>query len=266
MKRSSQKKLLSLSAAMTAVTFAIWAADPFSQLGISESEAGQKLLDVVAKNSMPYGTPVSMFKTLSGPARGSLVQELGAWAKTYAISSAFRTAYAAYRTSVAPEAPKFEGTVDDEFNRKKASDAAQMAESKKGLEQLPADLRKQAEDAMKQAADMMNTPEMQKMIRDGIAASRRQAQEQYQEALATWQSTYPENPNPLIAKQLRRFLEASADVDFNAELVSKGPKMVFANPQYEKKSRDWKLCFRAGREAVAAGRTIATAWLKELGG
>lgn len=260
------KKLISVSAAMTAVTLTFWAADRFSQLGVSESEAGQKFLDAVAKNSMPYGTPASMFKTLSGPARGALVQELGAWAKSYATSSAFRTAYAAYRTSVAPEAPKFEGTVDEEFNRKKASDAAQMAESKKGLEKLPADMRKQAEEAMKQAADMMNTPEMQKMIREGIASSRRQAQEQYQEALATWQSTYPENPNSLIAKQLRRFLEASADVDFGAELVSKGPKMVFVNPEYEKRSRDWKLCFRLGREAVTEGRTIANAWLKELGG
>jgi hypothetical protein len=251
---------------MTAMTFALWAADPFSQLGISEREASQSLLNAVTRGATPYGTPVSMFKTLSGPARGALVQELGAWAKTYAMSAGFRAAYAEYRTSVAPEAPKFEGTVDDEFNRKKASDAAQMAESKKGLEKLPADMRKQAEEAMKQAADMMNTPEMQKLIREGIASSRSQAQEQYQEAMANWQSTFPENPNALIAKQLRRFLEASADVDFNAELVSKGPKMVFANPEYEKKSRDWKFYFRAGREAVAAGRTIATAWLKELGG
>jgi hypothetical protein len=124
MKRSSLKKLLSLSAAMTAVTLALWAADPFSQLGMSESEAGQKIMDAVTKGAIPYGTPVSMFKTLSGSARGALVQELGAWAKTYSKSAGFRTAYAAYRTSIAPEAPKFEGTVDDEFNRKKASDAA----------------------------------------------------------------------------------------------------------------------------------------------
>lgn len=264
MTQPSFARLLSVSAAITAVTLALWAADPFSQLGISESEASQRLLEAVTQNRRPYGSPVSMFKTMSGPARGALVQELGEWAKTYAVSAGFRTAYAAYRTSVAPEAPKFEGTVDEEFNRKKASDAAQMAESRKGLEKLPADMRKQAEDAMKQAADMMNTPEMQKLIREGIVSSRRQAQEQYQESLANWQSMYPENPNAQIAKQLRRFLQSSGDVDFDAELVSKGPKMVFANPVYEKKPGDWKFYFRVGREAVTAGRSIATAWLKEL--
>ena len=42
--------------------------------------------------------------------------------------------------------------------------------------------------------------------------------------------------------------------------------MKFANPAYEQKPTEWKLCFRAGREPVEAAKALATAWLKEIGG
>ena len=34
--------------------------------------------------------------------------------------------------------------------------------------------------------------------------------------------------------------------------------------QYEQQSGDWKMCFRAGREATATARTAAAAWLKDV--
>jgi hypothetical protein len=69
----------------------------------------------------------------------------------------------------------------------------------------------------------------------------------------------------LIAKRLREFLAVSADVDFAAKLTSKNGKMIFENPSYEQKPGQWKMCFRAGKDATAAARAAAQAWLKELG-
>jgi hypothetical protein len=40
--------------------------------------------------------------------------------------------------------------------------------------------------------------------------------------------------------------------------------MRFVNQAYERKDGNWKLCYRAGRETVAAVRSAAQAWLKEL--
>ena len=42
--------------------------------------------------------------------------------------------------------------------------------------------------------------------------------------------------------------------------------MVSENPAYERKPGQWKMCYRAGKEATAAARAAVQAWLKELGG
>ena len=65
-------------------------------------------------------------------------------------------------------------------------------------------------------------------------------------------------------KRLREFLDVSGDVNFEAELAPNDDRHRFAEPQYEQKSSAWKLCYRAGKEAVSAARTFATAWLGEL--
>lgn len=71
---------------------------------------------------------------------------------------------------------------------------------------------------------------------------------------------YPADPNKLIKKRLEEFLEVSGSVDFDARLNGR----MFANPEYESKSDKWKMCYRAGKEVVAAARDEAQKWLKEL--
>jgi hypothetical protein len=68
-----------------------------------------------------------------------------------------------------------------------------------------------------------------------------------------------------VANVLQQFLAAGADVDFDAKLTPSGGAMTFVNPDYEQKSSEWKMCFRAGRAPVAAARAAGQAWLKELG-
>lgn len=71
---------------------------------------------------------------------------------------------------------------------------------------------------------------------------------------------YPSDANVLIKQRLQEFLSISATVDFNAQLNGS----MFANPEYEAKSGQWKMCFRAGKAVVEAAREEAQAWLKEL--
>src|SRR5262249_34386946 len=71
---------------------------------------------------------------------------------------------------------------------------------------------------------------------------------------------------PVVARRLREFLQLSADVDFDARLKTQDGRSVFENPAYQAKSSQWKMCFRAGREATAAARAAVQAWLTELGG
>jgi len=70
----------------------------------------------------------------------------------------------------------------------------------------------------------------------------------------------PADPNELIKKRLEKFMEISATVDFEATLNG----TQFANPDYEKKSDQWKMCYRAGKAVITAAREEVAAWLKEL--
>ena len=79
---------------------------------------------------------------------------------------------------------------------------------------------------------------------------------------ASLEKKYPSEPIDLIKQRLTDFLEVSADVDFDAEL--KPNSSTFKNPDYEKKDGYWKMCYRAGREVVAAAREEAKKWLDEL--
>ncbi|MFN8134973.1 MAG: hypothetical protein U0Z17_07030 [Bacteroidales bacterium] len=73
--------------------------------------------------------------------------------------------------------------------------------------------------------------------------------------------------NQKVKAALQEFLDISGDIDFKAQLLPKNQYGIqqFANPVYEReKSREWKMLYRAGKEPVAAARTFAQNWLKEL--
>lgn len=71
---------------------------------------------------------------------------------------------------------------------------------------------------------------------------------------------YPSNPDELVKKRLEDFLAISATVDFHAQLNGR----EFVNPEYRKKSPQWKMCYRAGEHVVQVAREEAQQWLNEL--
>jgi hypothetical protein len=111
---------------------------------------------------------------------------------------------------------------------------------------------------------MEKDPAQKAQLKAVLDAQRAEAKTRREEALAEWNIRLPTDPKALIAGRIREFLETSADVDFGAKLVKKGGLMRFDNEDYEAKPITWKLCFRAGREAVEAARTFATSWLSAL--
>lgn len=69
---------------------------------------------------------------------------------------------------------------------------------------------------------------------------------------------------PFIAQRLQEFIAFSQTIDFDARLIPRNGKMVFEKEEYEKKSGDWKKCYRAGRELMDEARKICTEWIAEL--
>lgn len=243
------------------------AADVLSLLGITPQAAKQAVHSVINSGVYNPGLPAGAFKLMPAGARTEAVAAGVAWLKAYTASAEFKQQYAEIREVHKPAPPEFAGTPENEVKKADEEQKQAAEESKKALSALPADQRAQIEEAMKaaqSAAAQMNTPETRKMRLDAIKAERAGRTKQYDQELATWTRDYPESAAPVIAKRLREFLAVSADVDFGAKLTSKNGKMVFENESYEQKPGQWKMCFRAGKDATAAARTAAQAWLKEL--
>jgi len=206
------------------------------------------------------------FKLLPPAARGDAATSGIAWLKTYTASPEFKQQYAQIRQTHKPLPPEFTGTPEDEITKADEEQKRKEEESTKALAALPADQRAQIEQAMKAAQAQMNTPEMHQLRLNSIKSDRAQRTKEYDTELAQWQSDFPESPTPVIVKRLREFLAASADVDFAAKVVTQNGQTRFVSDAYERKPREWKFCFRAGKEATGAARTAAQTWLKELGG
>jgi hypothetical protein len=73
------------------------------------------------------------------------------------------------------------------------------------------------------------------------------------------------DPDVTLRKRLRSFLDATRDVDFEAETRGTGGSRRFVLPTDEARPPEWKMCFRAGPEATGAARSFAQKWLDELG-
>ena len=248
-----------------------WAADVLTQLGVPAPMAKEAVVSAISGGYFNTSLGYKVLKASAPAARAELVTGAVAWAKAYVASTEFQAAYATVREAQKPREPTFVGTAEEEFRKKQAEQQAEQdkstAELKATLPQLPPETRKAVEEGMKAAAEMqakMDTPEMRKMMIDGITMERASKKQEYERDLQTWQTNFPESPRALVVKRLQKFLADTKDVDFDAALTTRNGRKVFVKEEYEAKPGEWKQAFRAGREAVTAARTAVQAWLTEL--
>lgn len=105
--------------------------------------------------------------------------------------------------------------------------------------------------------------------RSEIEEQRAKDKTEYAESMKHWEQLYPPDSTASIARTLHEFLDATPDVDFAAEQRrvegEGGSSMVFVTQAYRDKPWQWRFSYERGPGAIAAARTAAQAWLKELG-
>jgi hypothetical protein len=250
---------------LIAVPLTAAAADGLSQLGLTPPAVKEAIGGIVTAGVYNPGLPAAAFKALPPATRAQAVTAAAGWVRTYTATPEFSAQYAKLRDRQKPDPPTWDATPEQELQQADDDQKKQMEESKQAIANLPPEQRKAVEAGLQAAAEMtarMNTPEARKMRLDAIRTDRAQRTKEYQDVLARWKQQYPDDPRPVIARRLREFLQLSTDVDYAAKLNANG---TFANPAYQAKPSQWKMCYRAGREATAAARAAAEAWLKELG-
>lgn len=82
--------------------------------------------------------------------------------------------------------------------------------------------------------------------------------------LVRLQKQYPEDVRVFIKGRIQQYLSLAATVDFSATTHDKGGKQVFDKADYQYKSNDWKMIYRAGKEVYDVTRPFAEKWLQEL--
>jgi hypothetical protein len=218
-----------------------------------------------------FAPDVMKLKQIATGERATVVREIADFAKSYSRSGEFRQQYLEYRDGSKPTPPDPPKTSAQRRREDKESMQKSIKEAEANMRTMPAEYRSTLEqtiDMMKlqmKEIDKPDNPAYSAQADEVYRQSYQQQMQEYKEKLAQWEQDYPADPKPMIKKWLTKFLDESRGVDFNAKLVpGERGKMVFANAEYESKSANWKMCYRAGRDVVQAGRAAAQQWLNEL--
>lgn len=203
--------------------------------------------------------------------RAAVIQQVGQFAKQYTGSKEFNSKYLEYRESNKPTPPEKPKSVDEMRKEQKAQMQKSIQEFEQTVKSMPPEQQasmKEVVASMKEqlkSYDDPNNPMFSPQVAEIYKQSYDAAMQDYKSKLVEWEQKYPPSPNAMVKRWLTEYLEVSKDIDFNAKLIDgDGGKKLFAETRYERKSSQWKMCFRAGKETVETGRTFAKQWLEEL--
>jgi hypothetical protein len=245
------------------------ATDVLKTLNIPEPVAKECIWSSFRGMYLSYPNVTNLKKTARGD-RAAIVRQIGEFAKAYSKSPEFKAKYLDYRTSEKPTPPEKPKSMEQNRKEQKENLDKAIRETEQNMKSLSPDVQKTMKEVLtglreqRKSLDDPNNPMFSKQMDEMITQGYDMQVKDYNERVAKWEKDRP-LPDAMVRDWLEEFLKVSSDIDFNAKLIDGGGgRMVFANPQYEKKSPHWKMCYRAGKEAVEAGRAFASQWLKEL--
>lgn len=258
--------LVVLLVTLSAVRLLAQADALLQKLSVSETNAQNSFFDVIWDGTpyVPGGSEV--FRSAAPAARVAIVRGLATLLKAYTRSGVFKARYAEYVDANRPRP----GERVKSGQEQDAEADASIKEMEANIKKMPPEMQKQMEDMVRQMKaqqeELKKNTEYQGMRDSAMKEAQANQDQEYKERHAKFEADHPANADLLIAARLKQFLALSADVNHGAKLVKQGDKMRFEDPALEAKPAEWKLCFRAGREATDAARAFAAEWLKELPG
>ena len=243
------------------------AQDHLASLGITAGRAREAVFDSFIADAVSIAGENKVFTAANDSARVAMVNFALNLARTFAETDDFKRRYADHRDANGPDPLGDEPSVDAILAKQRAGFEEQVLAMRKLFDQITPEQRATLEagwkDMRAQLTEMETGPrraELEKALRQQRVAEERERAQAMQQLEAVW----PADHRALIANRLRHFLEVSKDVAYDAKLIEKDGKKVFADPALEARPGEWKMCFRAGKPATEAARTFAQKWLNDL--
>lgn len=242
--------------------------DFLRQLGLTKMEADEKITGGLLSGTLDY-YGIRNLKSILVNNRALVVNELAAYAKQYAGSDAFKRSYATLREN---NKPTFGQPVQtpEEMRASMVNMAREyLRNSEEGLKKAAPGMKKTFEQMLEAAKKNLTEAEdpNNKTIKNytkNFESLKKMMQEGYDNRIKEWEKQYPANHLFYVKEKLQAYLDATVDVDFNAKLFERGGIQYFVNPAYERMGNRWKLAYRAGKDAVEAGRRFAKQWMEEI--
>ena len=236
-------------------------------LGITEGRAREAVFDSFITDTISLAGESKTFTGASAAARVALVNFALSLARTFAESEDFKRRYADHREANGPDPLPEEPSVDAILTKQRAGFEEQVLAMRKLFDQITPEQRATLEEGWKdmraQLTEMETGPRRAEL--ETALRQQRESQERERElAMKELESVWPTDHRALIANRLRHFLDVSKDVAYDAILIVKDGKQVFADPAFEARPKEWKMCFRAGKPATDAARAFAQKWLNDL--
>jgi hypothetical protein len=245
------------------------AQDHLATLGISEGRAKEAVFDSFMSDAVSMAGKPAAFIAMPPAARVTLVNFVLNLARTFVDSDDFKRRYADHREANGPEPLPEEQTADAVLAKQRAGFESQVMEMRKLVDQITPEQRATLEQGWNEMRDQftaMEKGDRRKEI-DGLLKEQRAEQvRQRDAAMKEFEKAFPADHRTLVAMRLRHFLEVTGDVAYDAQIVDKDKKRVFASAALEGKPYEWKLAFRAGNPATDAARAFAQKWLTDLQG
>ena len=244
------------------------AEDFLKQLGLSRDEADAKITNSLLSGSLDYYN-IRNLKNILVQNRAAVVKDLAMHAKQYAGSDAFKKAYAAMRENYKPAAQQKPETPEEMRASQIKMAKEYLQSSEDGLKKAAPEMKKIFEEMLEAAKKNLKDAQDPnnktiKTYSQNYESLKQMMQQSYDNIIKEWEKRYPANHLLYVKEKLQAYLDATTDVDFNAQLFDKNGKKYFVNKDYEYKGSRWKLAFRAGRDAVEAGRAFAKQWMEEI--
>ncbi|MBO9562628.1 MAG: hypothetical protein J7621_07635 [Niastella sp.] len=243
-------------------------ADFWEQIGTNK-QSGTWSIKESFLNARFYYRGKNFRNILTGD-RAAVAKDLLTYTKEYVNTEEFAKEYETHRQRNKPAEPE-KGKTPEAVRQKFIDD------TKKGIESTEKFIKSTNDAEMKKAMNESLTvlkstlkdyedpnSEVIKLMIEGEKQQYEYKLKSYQNDLKAWEETYPASIKEMIKTRLQQVLSATSNVDYNAQLVARDGLKRFAKPDYERKSAEWKMAFRAGKETTEAVRAFAKQWLQEL--
>ncbi|HVU96748.1 MAG TPA: hypothetical protein VHE34_16075 [Puia sp.] len=241
----------------------------WKQLGITQQDGSDKIKFSFLDGYL-HSEGVRNARNIARGDRAAATADLLAYTRQYLSGPAFKAAYDKLRKDAKPLEPVDRTRSKDQLRQDKTEDTKRLiANTESALKTSTGEMKKTMEKILQDhkknlaAYQDPNNAEIAALYQAQVN-TRRQDLERFAKATQNWQKQYPEDCRLFIKGRIQQYLTLAATVDFSATTHEKNGKQVFDKQDYQYKSNDWKMIYRAGKEVYDVTKPFAEKWLQEL--